>query len=431
MIGSDIPAVLERDELRLLEALSASMGVKVYLVGGCLRDAMLGRGIKDLDFAMGGEWGELPRIFADRVRGSFFWLDEARGQCRVVRKEGLAHLTFDFAPLRGNGIAQDLLLRDFTINSMAMDIAGGALIDPLSGEKDIKGGLVRASYPAAFDDDPLRLLRAFRLAALLGFVIEENTLGLARQKSPLLTGMAPERIRDEFFQILAPPEAAPWIKALADSGILGGVFPSTILPFPALPEVLARLAELERVVAAIPACFPLLSGDIRAHMGRELEAGVNALSLLKLSALLPVDGSGVAAMAARLRLSNASRQMLARLCTDTKNISALAGGVLASRAKYRFFRDAEPAGVELAILSLVGPASSLDYSACAELLGYFFNEYAQIAGDLLLSGDEVMALLGIGQGPAVGEAMERLREAESIGEVATPEEARAFIKKNC
>ena len=147
--------------------IAAEMGIRAYLVGGGPRDMVMGRDISDFDFALEDEPEQFPRLFARTIGGTFFWLDEQRLQSRVVRTCDAGVMTFDCAPLRGAGIDEDLSLRDFTINALAipLDAEEVPLIDPLGALRDIRQGVIRACSDACFDDDPLRLLRALRFAA--------------------------------------------------------------------------------------------------------------------------------------------------------------------------------------------------------------------------------------------------------------------------
>jgi tRNA nucleotidyltransferase/poly(A) polymerase len=206
-MGLNLDELYAGEAFRTITSLAAGLGARVYFVGGGVRDILLQRRVSDLDFALEGAHASLPRLFAERVQGSFFWLDEARLQSRVVKKGVDETLTFDFAPLRGVSIQDDLCRRDFTINAMAVQLGREEriLLDPLSGAADVKQGLVRACHDSSFSDDPLRLLRALRFAATLGFAVEEATWGNITRNATLLQQVAAERVREELFQILAAP----------------------------------------------------------------------------------------------------------------------------------------------------------------------------------------------------------------------------------
>ena len=183
-------ALLVNEYLKLVSDIAKKLQVSAYFVGGGLRDTLMGRKVKDYDFALSGGYEEFPAEFAKTVGGSFFWLDRQRCQSRVVLKYESGTLVFDFGPLRGNDIMEDLLLRDFTINALAMSMSSGSgsVIDPLRGVTDILLKTIRACSGDSFDDDPLRLLRALRFAATLGFDVEPGTWRQLCDKAHLLQG---------------------------------------------------------------------------------------------------------------------------------------------------------------------------------------------------------------------------------------------------
>ena len=151
----------------------------LYLVGGSVRDLLTGNAnIKDIDLLMPSGSEDVSRAFADRIGGSFFFLDEERKVTRVVKQEAGGVVQFDFTNFEGPDLPADLARRDFTINAMAVDVRGfletrslGGLIDLFDGREDVRQKLIRVADPKVLDDDPLRLLRAVRLAATLGFNI--------------------------------------------------------------------------------------------------------------------------------------------------------------------------------------------------------------------------------------------------------------------
>ena len=166
---------------------------QAWIVGGALRDELLGRGIVDVDVACPNP--ELAaRLYARLAGGAVFPLSERHGAWRVAFREG--H-TVDFTPLHGDTIEEDLATRDFTVNALARPLAGGALVDPLGGEPDLATRRLRAVGPTVFVDDPLRLLRAVRLEDELGFRLDEETEELVRASAGLVGEPAGERVLGE------------------------------------------------------------------------------------------------------------------------------------------------------------------------------------------------------------------------------------------
>ncbi len=418
---------MENDDLRIIAGMATELGVDAYLVGGYLRDSLLGRETKDLDIALSGAWEELPRIFAARISGRFFWLDEKRLQGRVVKKNGGEISFFDFAPLRGGTVMDDLASRDFTINALALPLGGERreLIDPLDGRDDLLHGLIRSCSAAAFDDDPLRLMRAIRFAAELGFAIEENTWETLCAKGALLKGVAGERVRDELFRTLAAPGCGVSLQRLWDSGLWGEIFP--LKKWGALAERLPRAEAAERLCMEVGRLFTDSGERLTAYLNREVEAGISLRSLITLAAFLGSSArGGTAPLAERLRLGREAGRVLDMLCRDEKDTYGMLEHSPVERLIYRFFRDREPAGPGMLIIARAGVVVSAE--CFLTLMGYWLRQYDAGEAALFLSGGEIMEILGVPPGQVVGEAMARLRKAEAGGQVTSREEARKFIK---
>jgi tRNA nucleotidyltransferase/poly(A) polymerase len=171
-------------------------GEEAWIVGGAVRDELLGRDVIDLDIACRDPQGA-AREYAKRAGGAPFPLSERHGAWRVALEAGR---TVDFTPLPGV-IADDLATRDFTINAIALPLAGGDAADPYGGRGDIEQKVVRAVSASVFEDDPLRLLRAVRLEDELGFRMDSETERLLREHSELVTQPAGERILAELVRL--------------------------------------------------------------------------------------------------------------------------------------------------------------------------------------------------------------------------------------
>jgi tRNA nucleotidyltransferase/poly(A) polymerase len=178
------------------EARETLSGEEAWIVGGAVRDELLGRPIVDLDIAC-REPMQAARRFARRIGGAPFPLSERHGAWRVAVEDGR---TVDFTPLN-EGIEADLATRDFTINAVAKPLAGGEAADPFEGLADLEGRVLRAVGPTVFVDDPLRLLRAVRLEGELGFRLDPATEQLVREESALVDRPAGERILAELVRL--------------------------------------------------------------------------------------------------------------------------------------------------------------------------------------------------------------------------------------
>jgi hypothetical protein len=173
-------------------------GEEAWIVGGAVRDELLGREIVDLDVACRDPQAA-ARAYAGRSGGAPFPLSERHGAWRVALEEGR---TVDFTPLR-DGIEDDLATRDFTINAIAVLLAGGEPVDPYGGRADLERGVLRAVAERVFEDDPLRLLRAARLEDELGFRLDPETERLVREHAELVTRPAGERTYAELVRLSA------------------------------------------------------------------------------------------------------------------------------------------------------------------------------------------------------------------------------------
>ena len=190
-------------------------GKEAWVVGGAVRDELLGRPVVDLDIACAD-----PRAaavaYARRSRGAPFPLSERHGAWRVAL-EGAR--TVDFTPLRGT-IEDDLATRDFTINAIAVPLAGGEPVDPFGGRRDLDERRLRPVSASVFEDDPLRLLRAVRFVDQFGFRLADETVELIRAASPLVGKPSGERILAELDQLT--PEGFRLLDELGLLEPLGG-----------------------------------------------------------------------------------------------------------------------------------------------------------------------------------------------------------------
>jgi poly(A) polymerase len=208
-------------------------GVAAYVVGGFLRDALLGRDIRDVDLSIAGDPLALGPELADALGGHYFPLAEERRMARVLLAEPPVRpgvtVYIDLQPLRGD-VESDLRGRDFTIDAMAAPLdqaAAGtaAIIDPMGGRDDLRRRLVRASGEEAFRADPLRPLRGARLAVELDFDADSDTAALIREHAERLAEAAVERQRDELMRVLATPRAGQGLRLLDNLGLLERLLP--------------------------------------------------------------------------------------------------------------------------------------------------------------------------------------------------------------
>ncbi len=381
--------------------------VQGYLVGGAVRDAMLNKETRDLDFVLSGEVLPCARRVADRLGGAYFTLDEERktGRVILIDTDGVRK-SMDFAALRGGDLESDLWARDFTVNAMAVSLdPAQALFDPTGGAADLRARQLRACTPESLREDPVRILRGVRLAAALEFKIQPETRKLMRLAVPLLPSVSAERLRDELFRILEGPRPAACLRALDILDALGHILPEvtglkgvqqsqphvydawthTMDIVQRLTEVLAVLGQKLDEQRAQNWAMGLLSlrlgrfrQNIYQHFSQtHLNLERSLIGIIFLGALFhdsgkrstrQEDGEGrvrflgheqagveLAIHRARaLRLSNAEIDRLEVIVRQHMRPLLLARSEegISRRAVYRFFRDCGPAGVEICLLAL-------------------------------------------------------------------------------
>jgi len=415
-------------EAHILPALTDLLGPEreAWLVGGTLRDWLLGRPVKDFDIATPGDPSALAVRFAERVAGKWFLMDEKRRQSRVVLKG--RGITIDFAPFRAPDLEKDLRMRDFTVNALAFPLTGkfhGSPIDLVGARKDLAEKRLRACSEWVFFDDPLRVLKGVRHCAELGFSLEEETRGLMARAAGLLDRVAPERIRAELAAIFAAPSPAGYLPLLHSLGLDRALFgPSQIEE--GFQRGLGLAARMEAVAEN-------LAGDAAAAalLKEELEGGLSRRTLLTLAAFLrgyaPPD---VAGLCARLRLGGkVSAALPALAALPRKRVAEIASLPEIPRARALWASSLETGAVDsLIFLSLLAlePAEN----AAAMVLPLLHDVIACTReGRIpdLVDGLWVREKLGLGEGPEVGMALEILRREEIAGRVGNAEEARKFL----
>jgi poly(A) polymerase len=480
--------VIGPEASRLLTQIShflASKDIPAFIVGGLVRDMLLGRDTADIDIAVDADAPAVAREAAACLGGAYVELDDVNRIGRVVLPENKWQV--DFTTLQGD-ITQDLARRDFTIDAMAAaldkslkTITVNDIIDPFNGRQDLDRRLIRAVSDSVFTSDPARLMRAARLAAELGFDIEEGTEKLIVNNSHLVTGVAGERIREELLRLLALPGAAGRLFYLDRLGLLTALFPELepargveqpkLHVWDVFDHSIQTVAAVEFVLresgcdfagedalAAVP-----WSDKLRRHFDREISRGSTGRTMLKLAALLhdiakpqtrTVDGErtrflghpdqGAAAAAAimtRLRFSKREIQLVALLIKYHLRPTQMSHeGLPTARAVYRFFRDTGEVGIDLLYLCLAdhlaARGNTLDMAGWREHTReteYVLSRYPaaenQAAPGNIFNGNDVMQSLKLKPGPAVGELLEALREARAAGEIATRAQALKYLKR--
>lgn len=280
-----LPPIVER----IAKVVRSSADVAVYMVGGSVRDLLLGRQPKDLDFLVFGPIESFARNVAGKLRGKAIYLGQSeKAVWRVVG----ADYELDFVPPRGSSLQSDLENRDFTVNALAWSVNDQSIVDLVGGLADLDRRLIRMTHPGVFQQDPVRLLRAFRLASGLGFEIEAETFGRIAADKSLIRNGASERIGMEFLGLLNC-RAARQIRTMHETGLLMEILPECALSRKlrspgglvgaesGWESILSAVESIEKVLESIESDFPDCAATIYKWLN---EPG--RLPLLKLSLLL-------------------------------------------------------------------------------------------------------------------------------------------------
>ena len=496
---ADLKLIIKPGASLLLTKVSSFLteqGVESYLVGGFVRDVLLGRDTADIDIAVAPDALEIAPRVATALGGSYVLLDEVNRVGRVVLANKAApsardRWQLDFSTFTGS-IEHDLARRDFTIDAMAVDLSrlvkdytDVQLIDPFNGWNDLHRGVIRAVSEAAFESDAVRLLRAVRLAAELGFGIDNETESLIRRYYHLLTSVAGERVREELLRLLATSRAGQFLTYLNELGLVTAMIPE-LNQAKGVKQPKEHFWEVFdhslKTVAAVD--FMLHQGTweyasdevsrlrrvaprstvLSQHFDLEVSSGSTRRLLLKLAALLhdiakpqtkAIDAQGRmrflghalegAALAAnileRLRFSGKEVKLVEIMIRyHLRPLQMSQNELPTRRAIYRYFRDSGEAGIDILFLSLAdhlatrGPHLNLaQWQEHAQMVEYVlaqrFQEETLVVPPKLIDGHDLINIFGLSPGPKIGELLEAVREAQVAGELTTKEEALAYI--NC
>ncbi|MBI2964937.1 MAG: HD domain-containing protein [Chloroflexi bacterium] len=469
----------------------AARGLEAHVVGGAVRDRLLGRPPRDVDVIVASDANPVCREIAVEIDATCIVMDEARGYMRLAphhgqRADGSGVRWVDVNSRAGT-LAEDLRRRDFTVNAMAVPLgaweAAGApleVVDPAGGRSDLVQKLVRQVSAGAMDDDPLRAVRACRLAAQLGFEIEPATSQAVVSHARAVAGIAPERLREELFAIIGGDHALRGVRLLDSHGLLELLLPEVcrgkgvVQPrehyWDVFEHSVQTVGEVEKILdPSMRLSDPIVERvpwqpQMTEYFAEVVADDQSRGSLLKLAALfhdvakpetrtVQPDGRtrffghadrGAEIVEDALRRLRASRRTIAHVSLMVKEHLRpvqLSDGVRppTPRALLRYYRDVAPVAIDTVYLAIAdylaarGPRiEESDWQRHSDRLGDIlrrgFEEQRESKPSLLFDGHQIQRLFGLPPGPEIGRLLGVLRDAEAAGKVQTQEEALDLLR---
>jgi poly(A) polymerase len=445
-------------------------GEGTWVVGGALRDRLLGRATDDVDLAVAGDVCEAARSLAREAGGTAFRLSEAWGAWRVIGPQRAWQA--DLLPLAPDGLEADLGRRDFTVNAMAERLAGGELVDPHGGARDAAEGRLRMVNARAFDDDPVRVLRLVRFACELPLAPEPATTAAAGARAQRLGEAAQERVFAELKRVVVAPGAVEGLTLMDRMGAMEAVLPelsalrgveqsayhhldvhghtlavlAAVIDLERDPSPLGEHADAVRALLAEPLADELTRGQalrFGALLHDTAKPATRAIAPTGRVTFLGHDAVGADLARAVLGRLRASERLAAHVAALTRHHLRLGFLVherpLSRRALYRYLRACEPVEVDVTVLSVADRIATRGRRADAAIRDHL--ELArQVLGEALawrrrqgeaplLRGDELAEQLGLTPGAELGRLLAELEEARFAGEVASREEAVALARR--
>ena len=395
---------------------------RVFLVGGVVRDLILGRDPQDIDLVLTAEVRKVSRMIANHFDGAVYALDDERETMRVLVEFQGRQWKLDIALLRGEDLENDLRTRDFTINAMALEINLSGkpnLIDLLGGRNHLQTQVIEACSTTSVIDDPIRIVRAERLAIRLGFKITEST---EQQMQVAIIGfrsVSGERQRDEIFKLLMLPDSQHGLHHFVELKLFSQLFPVFDV------SKVHQVGKFQEFIAE------LRDPHAQEYLKSTLNEDRSIHSLICVSLLLKGGTNAIVECCEYYSLSNRERTFLERI----RDGLAFVGDVGKSesyspREIYRFFQLTGDAGVSVCLIHLALWNETKNSQALPSLINAYFNESKRYMDVIpLLDGNDLICTFHLKPGPKFRELLESLKEAQVMGMVTNRTEAESFISQ--
>ena len=421
--------LFDNQTMQALGNFANARGVRLYLVGGSVRDLLLKRQTTDIDFALASDAIQFAEAFANSIGATCIALEENPSTARVIVKQHdisqTPYLSMDFVQFRAPSLTEDLRLRDLTINAMAIAFENVAavtnstcernsslVIDPCGGKKDLEIGLLQFPSEQVVRDDPLRLLRIYRFAAQLDFKISQSAIDLVTKHRASLSNVASERCRDELMKIFNVKKAHPYLQQMETVGLLTEVVP----PIKETDRYWHPLEAFEK--SPIPIGLHVYHSEINDYLREKLGAEANRRSLIKLSLLLGDNCDGVGA---QLRLSRKATQFMKRLLSGAKALRN-ENQQLTERQIIRFLRTY--ASDWWGVLLYAAASHPIDPTLLKQIAHTYYEHILPISKQgRLITGADLIKHFNLKEGKQIGRLLKEIEERQFDGEIRTREEA--------
>jgi putative nucleotidyltransferase with HDIG domain len=442
-------------------------GEGTWIAGGAVRDAALDREIADLDLAVAGDPERTAKAVAREGEGHAFELSAEFATWRAVARDQSWQV--DATALRGGTIEADLAARDFTLGAVAVPLAGGEPVDPYGGIGDLERRRLKVVAADSFSADPLRLLRAARLAAELGLDVDPPTVALARQEAQRAAEPAGERQLAELRRLIGGPDPLRGMALLDELGLTAAVLPELEAlrgveqgpnhHLDVYGHTLAVLEQTLEVESDLERFAGERAAETRALLDEPLADEISRGTALRFGALLhdigkpatkgerdgyvtfighdSVGAEIVAGIGTRLRASGRLSRHLQALTRHHLRLGFLVHEApLPPRRVHEYLRATEPVAADVTLLTVAdrlsargsGPfateeAIEAHLSLAQRMLAAALDWHREGPPEPLLRGDELAAELGIAAGPELGDLLAELEAAQYAGEVSTRDDA--------
>lgn len=410
--------------LRKLHDFAKLHEVELYLVGGSVRDLLLKRPTTDIDFTLQSDTLRFSKMFANSIKAPFIPLEEHPATARVVVRTPdhvPSEFHIDFTEFRAETLTEDLRLRDLTINAMAISLESvmetdhSEVIDPCDGREDLTSNLLQFPNEQVVVDDPLRLMRIYRLAAQLDFEISERSFAQIQKLQHLLPNVSRERIRDELLKTLNVEKSTRYLQEMNGVGLLEQVFPNI--------KITSRLWDWLNDFEdnPIPELLESCSDEINTDLNEELGLFANRKTLIKLCLLLQDNLGDIGNL---LKLSRKSVLFMRSLVGGHQRL------LDCDFTKYGIIDFLRTTATDLwCVLMFSTVIHPIHAEKLRMIVDIYYNHFLPILKQgRFITGADLIREFGLKEGKGIGVLLGEIEKRRFYGEIASRDEAIMVVK---